>query len=69
MAEEELRNEEMELFMQKCLTATGSSSLRTKYHEDLQRLCDERHAIKQKVNEVNKFCAIFYKKVVPNNFS
>ncbi|XP_036228713.2 TBC1 domain family member 31 [Bactrocera oleae] len=52
MAEEELRNEEMELFMQKCLTTTGSSSLRTKYHVDLQRLCNERHALKQQVKEL-----------------
>lgn len=55
MAEEELRNEEMELFMQKCLTTTGSSSLRTKYHVDLQRLCNERHALKQQVKEVKRF--------------
>ncbi|XP_039956189.1 TBC1 domain family member 31 [Bactrocera neohumeralis] len=52
MAEEELRNEEMELFMQKCLTTTGATSLRTKYHEDLQRLCNERHALKQQVIEL-----------------
>ncbi|XP_028900441.2 TBC1 domain family member 31 [Zeugodacus cucurbitae] len=61
MAEEELRNQEMELFVQKCLTDSGACSLRTKYYNDIKKLCNERRELKQQVNELSNIPKPTYK--------
>ncbi|XP_017468731.1 PREDICTED: TBC1 domain family member 31 isoform X1 [Rhagoletis zephyria] len=53
MAEDEVRNQDVELYVQKCLSAPRSCSLRTKYHGDIQKLCNERRLLKAQLNEIS----------------
>lgn len=49
-----MRNQDIELYVQKCLSAPRSCSLRTKYHDDIQKLCNERRLLKAQLNEVTR---------------
>ncbi|XP_053962885.1 TBC1 domain family member 31 [Anastrepha ludens] len=53
IAEEEIRNQDIELYLQKCLKAPRHSSLRVKYHDDMLRLCEERRLLKQQLHEIS----------------